>query len=172
MCLVATNNEIKEAETEIECYKVVKYTFYKGYETPRLGLNIKYPIIKGETPLVAVGDEDVKYNETEHYTEVNRGFIHVFKTKNSAALYAEILDTFNDDGDYKVFRCTIPKGTKYYDGYFPYYCGQMSSYATKQIVFYKEIDWRDIINKPPFSDTPGLHFGDAIKYLLPSNMRV
>lgn len=171
MCLVANYKEIKEAETEIECYKVVKYTFYKGYETPSIGLNIKYPIIKGEMPLVAVGDEEIKDNESEHYTEVNRGFIHVFKTKTSAALYAEILNTFND-GEYKLFRCTIPKGTKYYDGYFSYYCGHMSSYATKQIVFCEEIDWRDIINKPPFSDTPGLHFGNAIKYLLPSNMRI
>lgn len=170
MCLVATHKEIKEAETEIECYKVVKYTVYKGYETPSIGLNIKYPIIKGETPLVAVGDEIVK--NYEYSTEIESGFIHVFKTKNSAALYAEILDTFNDDGDYKVFRCTIPKDTKYYEGHFCYHCGKMSSYAAKQIMFCEEIDWRDIINQPPFSDTPGLHFGNAIKYLLPSNMKI
>ena len=148
MCLVVTNKEKKEADSVIKCYKVVKYTAQDGYKTPCTEFNISMPIIKGERLLIALGDEFIRDNDFEHYTEVDGGFIHVFETKTSAALYADILNMFNscpNGYEYKVFKCIIPKGTKYYKGTFNYYCGKMSCYAAKQVMFCEEIDWREVL---------------------------
>ena len=157
MCLTTNHKEIKEAETEIECYKVIKYSVHGGYRTPCVNYNVGYSVIKGESPLVAIGNENVKYNEIENNAEINTGFIHVFKTKYSASLYAEILDVLGGgyESEYKVFKCTIPKGTKYYEGHFSYFCGNLSSYAAKFIMLCEEIDWKYIIDQTTFSNTPG-----------------
>lgn len=89
--------------------------------TPFFLKKIDEDIIEGKRPLVAEGEEIFEgFNERNTYY-VSGGYIHV--NKNPNRIY---------DIKYKLFKCVIKKGTRYYDN-------GVDELAAKEIWFKEEV---------------------------------
>lgn len=119
MCLRVTNPSVLlEAVEDIVCYKVIcKYIHKNGYHTPyRL-----FPITIGDTykSKLELIEREYKYGNS-----VEKG-LHSF---------CNLDDVLTIDSAEIIVKCIIPKGSKYYKGYFD---GD-ASYASDTL-YYEEI---------------------------------
>ena len=110
MCLITTKNIPEIAQEDIICYK-----FYKLYDngellSPYQGLHA--PAINKVTNTLL--DRAYLSNYRATYI-ISRGF-HSFKYLDDLINELDFWQSF----DIKIFRCIIPKGTKYYEGKFRY----------------------------------------------------
>ena len=143
MCLVAKNNNcFRIARKDIVCYKVIAIYTAKGnyakaigndkkYLTPYRKVEIPWEIIIGAEPMKAFGKCTTIRSGTECI--IDSGYIHTF-----AEYPKQWLVNINDSHPYHVFKCIIPKGTRYVKGTF-YGSTLSESYASKQIVFIEEV---------------------------------
>ena len=147
MCLWIKNNKMRVASKDIVCYKTLSLTDCGSYETSYLGTRVPESVIDGSEPFVARGnilvkarsnyvkvkEKDVKYNYV-----TSGGLIHTFaKLKDPRKVN-------KDFGFYDtIFKCVIPKGTKYYVGLFD---GDYKSYASERIMFVEKV-YDPIINE-------------------------
>lgn len=143
MCL-HTKNEIKTADKDIKCYKVLqsidgvrfeipsyRYMTEKEKGTEYLTPYRYYPMNLGET---YTDEEDFysPYRDTNGIADIGGDYFHSFATI-AAAVEAigdcEMLGAI-------VVECVIPKGTKYYEGCM-YYSqannGEVHTYASKTL---------------------------------------
>ena len=117
MCLYVKGKEIKTAEEDIVCYKVLKidrnFLGQKCVYTPYTGLHINKRFLKGEADFHAFGPTDIKLeNSYSSRYEVSGGFVHTCSDMESAKILCECLLTFTCPM-VVIYKCIIPKGTEY-----------------------------------------------------------
>jgi hypothetical protein len=144
MCLYVKGKEIKTAEEDIVCYKVLKidrnFLDQECAYTPYTGLQIGKCFLKGEADFHAFGPSDIKLeNLYSSRYEVSCGFVHTCSDLESAKKLCECLLTFTCPM-VVIYKCIIPKGTEYYEGVWSFSAeSSRASYASKKIRFVKEI---------------------------------
>lgn len=114
MCLSLNEKRLPSvAEHDIICYKVLQFhnkAFYSLYETPYAKMFVSDRIISGKENLKPWPEIRI----TGPMQEVSQGFIHTYTYLDHAKLQQAWL---NEAGrTYDIFKCIIPKGTKFYDG--------------------------------------------------------
>ena len=137
MCLITTKDIPEIAQEDIVCYKF--YVLHKvkddinlpsydkdGYLSPYQGMPA--PIINEVTNTLLDRAYLSKY--TAVYM-VGRGF-HSFKYLDDLIEELDFWLSF----DIKIFKCIIPKGTKYYEGKY----GDFHSYCSESIILKEAID--------------------------------
>jgi hypothetical protein len=130
MCLTATKNCFRYAKKDIECYKVIIESTYH-FITPYTKTIIPFRVINGLEPFTAKGRT---FAITENgMKNISIGYIHTYETLGSALSECR---TWGDE-PVTIFRCTIPKGTRYAKGY----CKKHEGYASKQIIFNEKIEY-------------------------------
>ena len=128
MCLITTKNIPEIAQEDIVCYKFYKlrenklFSPYKEVLAPNINEVANTVLDRGY--LARAKDNNLAYM-------VNRGF-HSFKYLES--LIKELV--FWRLSYVRIFKCIIPKGTKYYEGTFD----GSSSYCSKSIILKETID--------------------------------
>ena len=127
MCLVLKADEVKVAESDIICYKVVLKTdedFVTYYRRSKVKLGCTY-----ESELVVEDGFNTSLNQVK---VVEKG-LHTFDCTLHASYFMD--SNFNQDS--VLIQCVIPKGSKYYVGCFNSY---YNSYASEKLVYVKVID--------------------------------
>lgn len=105
MCLISKNRFAKKAKTNIVCYKAYYYEGEGKYSAPFLRdiVDINKEVIKAE---------GVSFSFYKPY-EKSVGYIHVFKyLLNNYKIKCYFGE--NNSPNIRIFRCIIPKGTKYH----------------------------------------------------------
>ena len=126
MCLITTKDIPEIAQEDIVCYKLYKLrdnkllSPYREVVAPNINEVTNTVLGKARFPYYL--DNSVKYL-------VNKGF-HSFKYIDDLIKELHFWQSY----DIKIFKCIIPKGTKYYEGKF---VGE-SSYCSESIIL-KEI---------------------------------
>ena len=141
MCLISKSSELIVADKDIECYKVVECGLNSligakigAYITAILNQYIPRDVVKGERPFIAKGE--IKPKQTKGYWIFKRGLIHtyrVFEAAKECQKYLNVLD------DMQIYRCIIPKGTKYVIGTDDLKYSDDICYASEQIVFKERV---------------------------------
>ena len=129
MCLQCKDNKFKIADKDIVCYKYVEYS-NDTYHTPYKYVSIDNEIIEGKKPFCAKGKTEI-HKEDSVFT-FEGGVIHTFNTLGAAE---EVCKSFGDVEYNAIFKCIIPKGTKYVEGRFGTEFALVDSYASKEIIF-------------------------------------
>lgn len=113
MCLKLSEKRLPSvAEHDIICYKVLhrKPAYCSFYETPYAKMLVSNKIISGEKNLKPWPEIRI----TGSMQEISQGFIHTYANLDDAKHQQKWL---NQTGrTYDIFKCIIPKGTKFYDG--------------------------------------------------------
>ena len=139
MCLKTRNFKCNIADEDILCFKVLEFSQACGYMTPCIHSYVAQDILNGIKNMVALGEEE--YNSHSTFMEINGGFIHTFKCVEDAIVFCDYNDLFSN-GAFHIFKCIIPKGTRYYDG--TCFCyGVMDSYASKEIKYLEKLDFTE-----------------------------
>lgn len=132
MCLTVQSKTILKANEDLVCYKIVEYVNNKPY-TPAQAVRIKRNEIIGKTFFRAkpyIGRR-FKYDAYDEAYEVGAGFIHTFRD-NLKAIFGITEDLAKEHNVcLKVYKCVIPKGTRYVVGEF----ANTEGYASKCIRF-------------------------------------
>ncbi len=135
MCLY-TYSEEKIAEHDIPVIKVLEKREL-GYFTPCTGMFVPENIINGKILMNATGKEEVLESLSTPATLVGKGFIHTYGEDSINSTDIVLLGSLNDYHvmgiKYTLFKCVIPKGTRYW------YSGRDDQYASKSLRFVSEI---------------------------------
>ena len=126
MCLVSKWRFSKKAKEDIVCYKILG-KMGEGYYTPYQ--DVKVDVTK---PLKAVGNSITFFDPLEKRS----GYIHTISSLEYIKMYLHDFDGI----EFAVFKCIIPKGTKYHkskDG---------TEYCSRKIIFDKQIQSYEIHN--------------------------
>lgn len=135
MCLSVGHNLVLVATEDITCYKIVVCDDKGRWCTAYKHTQLSEEQLSGKKPFYADG---VFVNNI--FITIDRkvegGAIHTFFDVKDAAYHAEHKN-FPDFGVYEghVYRCIIPKGTIYIEGFY----GGDKSYASKEIIFKEKI---------------------------------
>lgn len=110
------------------------------YFTPYQQKKVTNSVIKGNENLIAEGNErieDPRYNWNNTYS-VSEGFIHSFSGLSTVLTHFANASLFmsRDGKVYELYKCIIPKGTKYIYGVDS---DGVTSYASKEIKFVEKI---------------------------------
>jgi hypothetical protein len=125
MCLISKLRFPRKALRDIECFKVL-YKNGDEYFTPYMDT-----VVNVNEPLKAKG-----WSISIIPYEKARGYIHTYSSLNVARASIMVLD----DPSVVIFKCIIPKGTKYHiSAYYTEYC-------SKQIKFISQIPSYEIHN--------------------------
>lgn len=125
MCLVSEQGKLKRAKEDIVCYKYLDWTYvHNCLETPFQGVKISKRVAHGLKPFRAKGF--VKKKKCVNCYFYEGGLIHAVAN-----------EPIGYKGDYVVFKCHIPKGTRYIDSN----CD--TTIAAKKIVFDELYFWPD-----------------------------
>lgn len=129
MCLYSTERRLKRAKEDITCYKYLSWDYFnRCLVTPVMAMKIKdEDIINGLKPLRAKGLVQREKNSCGGYY-FEGGLIHA---------YINQVNTYGDSSVNIIFKCHIPKGTRYIQSK----CD--GSIAAKKIVFDELICWPD-----------------------------
>ena len=126
MCLITTKNIPEIAQEDIVCYKFYKLCDNDELFSPYQGSHA--PAINKVTNTLL--DRAYLSNYRATYM-ISRGF-HSFKYLDDLINELDFWQSF----DIKIFRCIIPKGTKYYEGKF----GDFPSYCSQSIILKETIN--------------------------------
>lgn len=148
MCLAASHKDVKIAEKNITCYKILELSsgFYTGriYTTPYMGALVPTHIIKGKKELYASRgtcwkDKGVQQisGRTKYMYRIDGGYIHTYAKLSAANNRKESLLKLYSKHKYYIFKCVIPKGAEYYEGLEP---NGYKSYASECIKFVDRIN--------------------------------
>ena len=132
MCLITTKNIPKIAQEDIVCYKYYRFKKKDGkselfspyYKAPVPNLNEIVSTELDELPEPTDPSKDL-------YCIINKGF-HSFKYLDDLTKELYFWPLF----DVKIFKCIIPKGTKYYEGNYI----DLPSYCSESIILKETID--------------------------------
>jgi len=137
MCLYSKTDKAKRAIENIVCYKIViKIDGDKCYKTPYFHAVINDNIINGKEDFKASGKKNIKENSLDFCVE--GGFVHTFDNLEKAFIIKSFLKKYHaafgcSALEYSIFRCIIPKGTFYFEGY-------DSDYASRKIRFVEMVN--------------------------------
>ena len=126
MCLVSKWRFPKRAKENIVCYKILE-KMGEGYYTPYQ--DVKVDITK---PLKAVGNSITFFDPLEKRS----GYIHTISDLSLIKYYINGMGCSHPI----VFKCIIPKGTKYHKSQ------DDDEYCSKKIIFDKQIQSYEIHN--------------------------
>ena len=121
MCLSLNEKRLPSvAEHDIICYKVLQFrkqAHWYFYETPYAEMLVSDRIISGEKNLKPWPEIRI----TGPMQNISQGFIHTYANLEHAKLQQAWLSEkqawLNEIiRAYDIFKCIIPKGTKFYDG--------------------------------------------------------
>lgn len=141
MCLIlGTNSEIKIAEENIVCYKVVCKLFPGVYESEFYAhLYIRGSLNKLLDDALVITQTYTTYKNslgqifTSSDNVVEKGF-HSFTCQEDACQYAVEKYSYND-ASYVVVKCMIPKGSNYIKGTY----GKYPNYVSSKIICVEEL---------------------------------
>ena len=127
MCLFSeTKKPSVVRDKHIICYKVIKLCEDPdSWEAMYIGK--RFPFCK---QIKAFGNWSVKRRPSERCYLVGRGFFHAFKDIRSATYRRDLLGLFEKE-HYKVVKCFIPIGSRYYES--------ISQICAEQMIVTKEI---------------------------------
>lgn len=104
MCLLSRSFLPKRAKKDIICYKILRQSQGSLYS----------PVMDTLVILSCLEAKGLNFpKRRKEYWQIGKGYIHAFLSKNLA--YITCSTTF-DDSVHRVYKCMIPKGTKYYTG--------------------------------------------------------
>lgn len=145
MCLIVQSREPKIAEEDIICYKLVKYWEDADVYVSPLQ---HFPIASSRKIIGFIQKDDSDYSrvypgiitrKTLDYN-VGGGFLHTFMYLKSAKY---IISKVSNKSEYRIFKCIVPKGVKYYEGYSKStLCGNIinvEGLASKELIYKEEI---------------------------------
>ena len=144
MCLRSKIDKPLIAEEDIVCYKILERVprWFFGFKwlTPWRFMHIPNAVLSGKRLLNARGKRVVL--ESLGFWLIENGYIHVYGADKYNETELEILSKEASDGfNYKgkagahMFKCVIPKGTEYYDGW---NC-HSHQYAARSIKFVEQV---------------------------------
>ena len=127
MCLVKDkryhrHNRPLIAEKDIVCYKKLQPVGDNIYITPVLDIRVPIECVQDKVPFEATIFNKIGFiwrHVLGFSALVEGGFIHTFQRDNGYRLY-------------EVFKCIIPKGTKYF-------VGKEDDYASERIIFLEKL---------------------------------
>lgn len=128
------NSKIKTAKEDITCWKWLKLDndgkLFSPYQKTRYYLNDRMKDskrVRKTPPLHCLMGDAVECC-------LHDGCFHTFRHFHDASLVS-VLSAHNEAYQEVIVKCTIPKGSKYYEGYFtPGFVQPMESYASKELV--------------------------------------
>lgn len=125
MCLISKWRFSKRAKKDIVCYKILEKM--GGYYTPYQ--NVKVDVTK---PLKAVGDSITFFNPFSK----GSGYIHTISNLGLVKCYINGMGFSHP----VIFKCIIPKGTKYHESQ------NDGEYCSRKIIFDRQIQSYEIYN--------------------------
>ena len=128
MCLFINNLELKIADKDIVCYKLVKRTKIKGVYKSNF-LKFEYIIRQLYTNYfdIRFANKIIKHSFYKCFYMIEKGMFHSYASN----LYPILSPLPNC----ALLKCIIPKGAYYFEGYFD----DAPSYASSQIKILEEI---------------------------------
>lgn len=152
MCLrLASNFQVKIAEEDIVCYKVVSrvkkngHTKYRSPYRDKLiscGAKLNNVSVVAKSGRKEVSESDFKKcSVTEEYGTfvINNGAIHSYANRVDAFVILKtfFINFFEDEyTTYFLAECIIPKGTPYYVGFYDNH----KSYASRELIYKTILD--------------------------------
>lgn len=131
MCLASRRKTAKVATEDIICYK-----FAIIRKNQRLSPFQLTPYMIGEV-MEDKGEVEINESISDKKYYIGKGMFHSFAHLSDAAdrrYYFQAL--FNMMDEYCIYKCIIPKGTKYYEGTFAY---NIWGYASRSLLIAEEI---------------------------------
>ena len=104
MCLYKTHEEPRIAQDDIEVWKVLTYEGLSPYQNYPYHPGMNKPTLQSVVPVPV------------EQSQITVGYLHAYRNKEKAELYATKFNYIFDVIDYAVQRMLIPKGTAYYEG--------------------------------------------------------
>ena len=142
MCLNTTKNCFRYAKNDIECYKVLVEGSYH-YETPFAREIVRSLHLNGKEPFAAKGRAYTRLFNNSRSIDI--GYIHTFTNLENAIKDCYCWYGIYLPNDIHIFKCVIPKGTRYAIGQFKEW---KDAYASKQIIFKEEVEYERVPNQP------------------------
>jgi len=142
MCLNTTKNCFRYAKKDIECYKVMIDGPYH-LKTPYVKDIVPFEVINGAKPFVAKGRAFTLTDKDKNTKTIFNGYIHTYTTMDGALAECRSWNTerFEIPEPLIIFKCIIPKGTRYAKGSYK----TRDAYASKQVVFKERMSTKKII---------------------------
>ena len=132
MCLITTKDIPEIAQEDIVCYKLYKLRDNKLLSPYR---EVVAPNINEVTNTVLDRACVFSYKGNHVNYSVSRGF-HSYKNISNSKEELRFWIHFLAYSNVRIFKCIIPKGTKYYEGKF----GDLPSYCSESIILKEIID--------------------------------
>lgn len=132
MCLITTKDIPEIAQEDIVCYKLYKLRDNKLLSPYR---EVVAPNINEVTNTVLDRACVFNYKGNHVNYSVSRGF-HSYKNISNSKEELRFWIHFLAYSNVRIFKCIIPKGTKYYEGKF----GDFPSYCSESIILKETID--------------------------------
>lgn len=132
MCLITTKDIPEIAQEDIVCYKLYKLRDNKLLSPYR---EVVAPNINEVTNTVLDRACVFSYKGNHVNYSVSRGF-HSYKNISNSKEELRFWIHFLAYSNVRIFKCIIPKGTKYYEGKF----GDFPSYCSESIILKETID--------------------------------
>ena len=156
MCTYSKNDTLKVAEEDIICYKWMAFYYgdvvynektdsfepIKSFFTPFLYKKVDEDILSGKKPFLAEGEIEVRQRSYYNgYINVyGCGLIHTFKSLES--FIKEYGLSLSHRDNVAIFKCKIPKGTKYVEGFDG--CG-VPCFSSTKIEFVEQLNINDYV---------------------------
>jgi hypothetical protein len=145
MCLYLTKDKPKliKAEKDVVCYKIFFESWISKTRLVSAYMNFWYTIGKLYKCPAPIQKERLRKNDAGYTHSIGAGCYHSFATLQDAEI-----TVCNMHGHLKavIAECIIPKGTRYYDGYFGGIWldfNNKRSYASKSIFVTKNIVYQN-----------------------------
>ena len=132
MCLITTKDIPEIAQEDIVCYTLYKLRDNKLLSPYR---EVVAPNINEVTNTVLDRACVFSYKGNHVNYSVSRGF-HSYKNISNSKEELRFWIHFLAYSNVRIFKCIIPKGTKYYEGKF----GDFPSYCSESIILKETID--------------------------------
>ncbi len=156
MCLrIKINEKVKVADKDIVCYKVVRKFKNYGSCDPQFVIDRQTPYQDAPIELhrVLTTELDITgeisyFMDTELITNGFHSFIYLNDAKNEMFMFGIAMceDYKSVTIAYEIWECTIPKGSKYHEGYFLSGNSLKQNYASDKIRYDKMIDTTENTN--------------------------
>lgn len=141
MCTIVNSRISKKSKNDLVCFKIIELRGSgNGYMTPYQHFLISEEVLNGDKPLVAENKTALseESNGYKKYWSVTGGYIHTFSYFDYAKRSLMLLRSNYPGSIFKLFKCIIPKGTKYYEGSDNGY-KTLNTYASEKIIFVEQI---------------------------------
>lgn len=143
MCTIcnATEFERKIAETDIPCYKLMRFEngqYYTPYYNMQMEIGMRYDNKDDEVITDGVKSVKIWWGDWDKYKEISQGFFHSYINYASADYYVQLFNKYRiETVEFHIIKCVIPKGTEYIAGFDINHSQPV--YVSKSIVLQKKV---------------------------------